>query len=441
MKDLILDMIKENKEEYKRFLQEIIQIPTVEGNEEQVAVKIQKCLKKSNINCIFDKCAPGRANLVAFLNDNFDKPSLLYNGHMDIVSADPNDPWEFGDPFSGGLKDNKIYGRGSTDMKSGLAAMMFALKVLKDLNFKTSSNLIFNAVCDEETGKSLGTDRCVKTILKDYNINFSIIGEFTGYNPLPKCIFFAEKGRFQLEITIFGEGGHASMPFTATNPILEVPLLITIIPKIMEHLPDQDPPMSFDQLKRITEPYLVNIDIDKREAFYKGLRALTESTYAITVVRAGEQPNTIPNKCSIIIDFRLLPGHTKEMILSPLKTTIKNVFGFNESRKPYAKLKVKADNQSSIFPDWEISEPVELLSEIVEDVYNKPPVKMMYPATTDAEYLRTSVERQPPLCPQTVLFGPGDISLAHEINEYVEFTDYLNSIKVYTLFAYKFLNK
>ncbi|MCK4238265.1 MAG: M20 family metallopeptidase, partial [Candidatus Lokiarchaeota archaeon] len=136
----ILNEIESNKEEYINFLQRLIQINTYNppGNEKDLADKIEKYLKEVGIECEIFPFGDNRANLIASLNDNFDGPNLLYNGHMDTVPPSSLDDWKF-DPLSGFIKRNKImYGRGTTDMKSGLAGMIIALKILKKLNINLS---------------------------------------------------------------------------------------------------------------------------------------------------------------------------------------------------------------------------------------------------------------------------------------------------------------
>ena len=167
--ELIINKIEQEKDSYIEFLRKIIQSDSINppGNEKNVAIIIEDFLKKSNIKTEIFPFGNNRANLLAFLNESIDGKNLLYNGHMDTVPADSEEGWKY-PPLSATVKRNKlIFGRGSSDMKGGLAAMVIALKILKELKLDVSGNLILNAVADEETGGNFGAGWCVKNPLKD----------------------------------------------------------------------------------------------------------------------------------------------------------------------------------------------------------------------------------------------------------------------------------
>ena len=169
--DLIIDEIESNRDEYIEFFKELIKAKSYNppGNEMNVALKIKSYLKNENINCEVLPFGKNRANLIAHLNENFNGKNLLYNGHMDVVPPGSEGDWKY-PPLSAFVKRNKfIYGRGTTDMKAGLAAMVIALKTLKKLKLNLSGNLILNAVADEETGGKFGTKWCLDNKLKSIN--------------------------------------------------------------------------------------------------------------------------------------------------------------------------------------------------------------------------------------------------------------------------------
>ena len=106
--ELILNRIESNREEYIEFFRELIKADSYNppGNEKNVALKIEEYLKKSNIKCDIFPFGNNRANLIAYLNDQFESKNLLYNGHMDIVPPRNVDDWKY-PPLSATVKRKK----------------------------------------------------------------------------------------------------------------------------------------------------------------------------------------------------------------------------------------------------------------------------------------------------------------------------------------------
>ena len=149
----ILNEIESNREMYIDFFRSVLKAKSYNppGDELNVAKVIDGFLKKFDIKSEIYPFGNNRANLVASLNGK-DGKILLYNGHMDVVPPGSDSDWS-NPPLDATIKRKKyIYGRGTTDMKGGLIAMIIALKILKSLEIELSGNLIVNAVADEETG-------------------------------------------------------------------------------------------------------------------------------------------------------------------------------------------------------------------------------------------------------------------------------------------------
>jgi len=116
----------------------------------------------------------GRPNFVAKLKGTDSKKSLLFSGHVDVMPVKEKNWNIFSDPFSGKIKDGKLYGRGSMDMKAGTLAGFFAIKCLKDLNLNLKGDILAESVIDEENGGVNGT---VAARLRYPNIDFAILPE------------------------------------------------------------------------------------------------------------------------------------------------------------------------------------------------------------------------------------------------------------------------
>lgn len=445
--ELIVNEIERNQEEYIEFLKELIKSESYNppGNEINVALKIEKYLKADDIICEIFPFGTNRANLIAYLNDHFKKKVLLYNGHMDVVPPGSEKDWKY-PPLSAYIKRKRfIFGRGSTDMKGGLAAMAIALKILKKLNLNLSGNLIFNAVADEETGGKYGTKWCLDTKLKSINCDFAIVGEATHLKPLSNAIILGEKGRIQLKLVVYGISCHASVPFMGENPIYIMNQIIQNLEKINNYIPKVEPPIPLNKLKQLVSINFADINIfnkiyDQNPLISNVVLALTKFTYSVTMIKAGIKENVVPDKCEAKIDFRLLPGQKTDILIEALKKIIKDL-GYSlytefkeDIKKPFITFKIEEQNEASFWKDWENSKVLESLRDIIERVYKKKPFYFLLPASADANFLRNTN-----FCPKTVIFGPGVSSTAHAVNEYIEIDDFLNAIKVYTLFAYNFL--
>jgi len=329
---LIIKEIEANRDEYIEFLREIIKTDSYNppGNEMNVAKKIDQYLKDAGIISEIFPFGNNRANLIASLNENFDSKNLLYNGHMDVVPPGIEEEWK-NPPLSATFKRKKfIYGRGATDMKGALAAMTIALKILKKLDLNLSGNLILNAVADEETGGKYGTGWCIENIFKPRSIksDFVLIGEPSCLSPLPKAIIIGEKGHLVIKVITNGKSAHSMAPFMGKNAIYMMSKIIENFDKFDDFIPKVEPPFTLEELKKFITIVFPNDEIFDRiyneQPLLQGfLKALTQFTKSLNMIKGGIKENVIPDRCEALIDFRLLPGQTSEIILTGLKKLIK----------------------------------------------------------------------------------------------------------------------
>lgn len=445
-KDLILNEIDKNREEYIEFLKDLIQTESYNppGNEKNVALIIKKYLEDANIDCEIFPFGENRANLFSTLNDNFDGKNLLYNGHMDVVPPGNEDEWKF-PPLSASIKRKKIFGRGSSDMKGGLAAMVISLKILKKLGLKLSGNLIFNAVADEETGGTFGTRWLLENKLTSIKSDFVVIGEATGLKPLPKGIILGEKGRIEVKIVTNGISCHASIPFLGKNAIYMMSDIIQNLDKLEKFMPKVESPMSENELKEELRAAFPNDEIFekilKEQAILQNvITANSQFSKNLTMINGGIKSNVIPDLCEAVMDFRLLPGQTTEMVLEALNKLIKEL-GYTVKKEPtgspeeiFVYLEVLKKGEGSYWKDWRDSKDLVTFHNTVQEIYEKKPIYFILPASSDAEHYRNTG-----YCQSTIIFGPGMPGTAHALDEYIEIQDFIDAIKVYTLFAVKFL--
>jgi acetylornithine deacetylase/succinyl-diaminopimelate desuccinylase-like protein len=221
--------------------------------------------------------------------------------------------------------------------------------------------------------------------------------------------------------------------------------LIQNLDKIEEHLPKSEAPLSLGELKEMMSVAFPSQEIFKKilneqPILQDILKANTKLVKNLTMIKGGIKPNVIPDLCEAIMDFRLLPGQSTEMILDALKNVIMNL-GYQIKSQPtgapeevFVYLEVLSETEASYWNDWRDSNVLKEFYSTVEKIYKKTPFYFFFPAGSDASYYRNNG-----YCEPTIIFGPGGARTAHAVNEYIEIQDYINSIKVYTLFACKFL--
>ena len=176
-----------NNEKKISILQDVIRIKSENNNETAVAEYFQRLLAEYSIDSTFIEYAPGRSNLIAEITGKKPGKVLAYSGHMDVVSAGDLREWTY-DPYGAEIEDVKMYGRGTTDMKAGLTAMVIALIELKETGQNFNGTLRLVASVGEEIGMYGSQQLTDEGYLDD--IDAMIIGEPSGKD----AIITAHKG-------------------------------------------------------------------------------------------------------------------------------------------------------------------------------------------------------------------------------------------------------
>lgn len=385
----ILQLSDDEKQELIKLLCNLISEKSENppGNEKSTAHYIYQFLKKEGIKVELQEVVPNRPNVIAFLKGNKPGKTLLFNGHIDVVPA--GDGWSV-DPFSAVIKDNRIIGRGAADMKSGVAAMIYAVTILhrRKISFSGEIKLVFNV--DEER-INLGILAYGK---KGIFANYAVIGEPSSLNV---CI--AHKGVSRYHISTFGTAGHAAKtknPDNAINKMMQILLGLAKESQRVSHI--------YHQL-------------------------LGNASMIVTTINGGTAPNIVPQLCEIEIDRRILPGEEKQHVLEKIKEAIDSEL--NKQSIPY-----EIDNYLYI-PASDIDEQHELVQKALNTVSNvtkKNKQVAIFDATCEAPFF--SVNNNIP----TIILGPGSLSQAHVKDEFVEIDEVLSATKIYYHLALELLN-
>jgi len=368
---------------------EFIKIPSTSGQEKEIQTVIMDKLTSLGLKVNLDDAG----NVIAELDGKTDIPALLLSGHMDTVAADTG--WSY-DPYSAKIVNGRIYGRGAADMKGGLAAIITAVEILQNANIKLKGKLYILATVREEVPIDNGMAYFLDYMKKNIKINSSIIGEPTSLN-----IGLGNKGRMEIEIITRGKSTHASIPEKGINAIYSMAKIINNIEKM--------------RLKSI---------------YIKGVGKV-KGALNVGVIKGGVRPNTVPDLCEIIIDRRLVPTETPEKVLNEFKKIMNKLKEKNKRIKAEINLRYPPAMPVIVSKDEAI---VKSLEKAVRKI--KKGVKFTFlPYTTEACYL-SGVASIP-----TVIFGPGNISQAHAINEYIEIKSLIDATKIYFLTILEYLKK
>ena len=184
------------------------------GDVTEAAHVIENFLETEGINYQTFEPAKGHVSVVATLGQG--NPSLILCGHIDVVPAGDPSKWDV-KPYEGSIKHDKILGRGATDQKGGVAAMLMAIAALKGFEENLNGKVTVASVSDEEAPGPGGTRWLLKN--KKLNGTACIITEPTGHLDGEYSIVGGERGNCWLRITAYGKPAHGSTPALGRNAI------------------------------------------------------------------------------------------------------------------------------------------------------------------------------------------------------------------------------
>lgn len=341
------------------------------GNEKEVAFFIKDFLEDLKLDAKLMKFGDKRFNLITSIGKK--KDGLMLNGHMDTVPIGKREKWKF-NPF-GEVKGNRLYGRGSVDMKGGLACILIALKNLIRKRKEFKRKLLLAFVGDEEVALS-GSRFLIekkKNILS--GIKYGVIAEPTNFQ-----ITIAQKGIADFRVKFKGKAAHGSKPELGENAIYKACDFIAELRKLMR------------KLKRKRHPLLGSGSIN------------------VGKIMGGIKVNIVPDFCEIEIDRRIIPGESGKTVKKELENILK-------------KLRIKAEIELLISRlPLEIPKDSLLVKLLQSITRSKIRGESGY---TEAElyYRECGIE--------CVVCGPGDMDLAHMTNEYITVQQLKKGVKVY----------
>jgi len=349
-------------------------VPSDVGAEAAMADLFEVKLRSLGLEIGSHEVVTGRRNVWGTLKGTGAGPTILLAGHMDTVGVEG-----YADPFEPAVKDGKIYGRGSCDMKAGLVAYIEVIRRLQRMDTPLSGDLIVAGVIDEEhamTGsRHFG--------LHGPKVDFAIVAE-----PTLLKISTAHKGQMLTSIRTKGLAAHSSMPDKGRNAIYHMGAVLGAL---------QD--YAHDVSKRAPD-------------------AICGSpSFSVGVIRGGDNACSVPDFCEIYVDRRTIPGETSAVVMKELHSAMArakaNALELEyEFGTPFLDLPPLDTQADALVTKSVVSACKAVIGHV--DV-------SAFPGSTDAPNFG---------CP-TVICGPGDLAQCHSLNEYVALEQIEDAARIY----------
>ncbi len=436
----IIDEIDKRKDELIDYLGKLISFPSENegipntGKETEIQDFLYEDFLKSNFDKVEKIAAEGqshRPNVIGVLKGGSDKNSLMLNAHADVVPVKEVEKGKWhSDAYKATVRDNKIFGRGASDCKGGLAATIFAAKILKELNIGLKNDLYVLSSVGEESqeGETIGAALAVE---RGYKPSFALIAE-----PSNCELHIESPGNFLFELKIKGKEAHTA----ARNQIL--------FPQRFG-MPSGDE-VGVDAIAKAI-PFIQmmqRIEIEychqwKTETMNSGgypvpidEQGLGFFTITPSKIEGGQYIGAVPGYVNIVFVVWYPNWKKEEDVAMDLKEKIMHLSQTDEW--------LKKNPPEFVYPTiqhWgpfktDINHPgIRLLGESLQEIQQEQPIYSSFRAVCDGTFLQhRGVD--------PVVFGPGGLNMCvHGPNEFVPIDELIKCAKTYALFAYRYCNR
>ncbi len=393
----ILEKAESYKSDITKFLRDMIAIPSESSNELKVVLRIKEEMEKVG----FDKIEiDPMGNILGYIGHG--QHLIAMDAHIDTVGVGNLDNWTF-DPYLGFEDEELIGGRGGSDQEGGMASMVYAGKIIKDLNLEDDYTLLVTGTVQEEDCDGL----CWQYIIEESKIKpeFVVITEPTSCN-----IYRGHRGRMEIKVTTHGISCHGSAPERGDNAIYKMAPILLELKELHNNLLDND---------------------------FLGKGTLTVSE----VFFSSPSRCAVADSCSISIDRRLTDGETYESALEEIRRLpsvkkAKAVVEMYDYAKPaYTGLVYPT---ASYFPTWVLSENHKVTQTAVEaykGLFNKEPLVDKWTFSTNGVSIMGRY-----LIP-CIGFGPGHEDQAHAPNEVTYKSELVKAAAMYAVIPLLYVNK
>lgn len=378
------------KENVVSICQNILRVQTVNppGDERALATYCHSLLSQLGLSSQLIEHSETRASVLACLKGNGSVPGVMICSHMDTVPVGAA-PWKH-PPFSGELVEDKIWGRGASDMKGGLAASLAAVQVLVESGYPLQGDLWIALTAGEETD-FLGALE-IANHREVLPLQVIILPE-----PSSNEVYLAQKGALWLDVEMYGKTAHGSMPDLGVNAVESMAQFVHC----------------FKDIQFAYQPHPL----------------LGGFTASVTRLNGGIKVNVIPDECHLSMDIRTVPGQSHAAILDEVNTNLHSL----EEKIPGLKTEVKVikDHPAVV---TEMEDPVVgIFLDVTKEVLGEES------RIKGVRYFTDSAILTPAWNVPMIICGPGHADLAHQPDEYVEISHLRQAVKIYALAVARYL--
>jgi succinyl-diaminopimelate desuccinylase len=364
-------------------LSELVRMRTVNppGDERPAAERVGQWLESWGFQTALVPYGEGRAHVVGRRRGEGGAPGLLLSGHLDVVPPGQV-PWQH-DSFGADVEEGILYGRGSCDMKGGVAAFLAAAAATARSGERLRGDLVVACSADEETG-CRGADALVEQPL------FDGLGSVLIAEPSDLQLFVAEKGAFWLEVTLLGQTAHGSMPERGENAV-------AAMADFVAGLKDLFP------ADRVPDPLL------------------GRPTLNVGTIAGGVKINVVPDRCTVALDMRTVPGDDHAVIRSEIEARLARL----AQGRPRLRAEVETlIDRSPVSCPADTALAGALRAAVAAETGE-------VPTTGGVPYFTEACVFVPRLGTPMVICGPGDPTLAHQPDEHVALAQVAQAARVY----------
>jgi putative selenium metabolism hydrolase len=386
MKSKVIKLADSLSPDIINFAQQLIRTSSFTGHEGNLA----KLVMSKMVELDYDHVSVDSfGNVIGIVGDG--PTGILFDSHMDTVGVNHPEEWRY-NPFGGEIVDGKLYGRGSVDMKSALAAVVFAGHIAKRLGIQKGKTLYITASVMEEDydGEAVYSMCRQLETLPDY----VVICEPSGLD-----LALGHKGRALIKVTSKGVSAHGSAPEKGVNAIYKMGPILQRVEALNNAM--------------------------MRQGNGTGSIALTK------ISSSSESLNAIPTQCEVYLDRRLVIGEDKADISEEMNTLLEGTDAswevYDKRGKSYTGVPVVLH---SFLPSWEIS-PDNVLTKACAKTFKI--VFKREPRLIKWDFCTNGVATAGRLNIPTIGFGPGDSKKAHTVDECCEISQIAAAVDFYSL--------